>query len=177
MLANHRTPNDSWGDLHAMYGSLQVGRRRLEQLMEERGTDLVTGVFSGIQDYTEAALRENIRALPDGVYHGMEWFDDDGITATPYAIRLSLIVDGDEIVFDYSPLGSPGDRAHQRALRRDHVRVAERAPVHDRNRPAGQRGAQPPGADRHQAPAPSAASSCRVPASAARPSTSPGSWR
>ncbi|MEU8265605.1 hydantoinase B/oxoprolinase family protein [Sphaerisporangium sp. NPDC049002] len=102
MLANHRTPNDSWGDLHAMYGSLQVGRRRLEQLMEERGTDLVTRVFSGIQDYTEAALRENIRALPDGVYHGIEWFDDDGITATPYAIRLSLVVEGDEIIFDYS---------------------------------------------------------------------------
>lgn len=102
MLANHRTPKDSWGDLHAMYGSLKVGKRRLFQVFEERGVSLVSRVFAEIQDYTEVALREKIRQLPDGVYHGEEWFDDDGITATPYGIRLSLIVDGDEIIFDYS---------------------------------------------------------------------------
>jgi len=102
ILSNHRTPKDSWGDLHAMYGSLKVGKRRLFQLFEERGTELVERVFADIQDYTEAGLRAKIRELPDGVYHADEWFDDDGITARPYGIRLSLIIEGDEIIFDYS---------------------------------------------------------------------------
>jgi len=102
ILSNHRTPNDSWGDLHAMYGSLKIGVRRLFQMFGDRGTAVITKVFSDVQDYTEKGLREKIRALPDGVYYGEEWFEDDGITATPYGVRLSLIIDGDEIIFDYS---------------------------------------------------------------------------
>lgn len=102
ILSNHRTPKDSWGDLHAMYGSLKIGKRRLLQMFADRGLDVVTQVFSDIQDYTERGLREKIRALPDGIYYGEEWFEDDGITATPYGVRLSLIIDGDEIIFDFT---------------------------------------------------------------------------
>jgi N-methylhydantoinase B/oxoprolinase/acetone carboxylase alpha subunit len=101
MLANHRTPANSWGDLHAMVGSLRIGERRLRQLFADRGTDALTAAFGHIQDFAEAFLREQIRALPDGVYHGEDGFDDDGIENHAYRIRLDLIVDGDELIFDF----------------------------------------------------------------------------
>jgi N-methylhydantoinase B/oxoprolinase/acetone carboxylase alpha subunit len=102
ILSNHRTPNDSWGDLHAMYGSLKLGKRRLLQMIADHNLDVVVKVFSDIQDYTESGLRDKIRTLPNGIYYGEEWFEDDGITATPYAVRLSFIVDDDEIIFDFT---------------------------------------------------------------------------
>lgn len=102
ILSNHRTPRDSWGDLHAMHGSLNIGKRRLLQMVAVHSLDVVVKVFSDIQDYTERALREKIRSLPNGIYYGEEWFEDDGVTATPYAVRLSLIVDDDEIIFDFT---------------------------------------------------------------------------
>jgi N-methylhydantoinase B/oxoprolinase/acetone carboxylase alpha subunit len=102
MLANHRTPANSWGDLHAMLGSLRVGERRLRQLFAERGVEELTRAFGRIQDFADAFLREEIAKLPDGVYYGEDSFDDDGIVDRPYWVRLAVIVDGDELIFDYS---------------------------------------------------------------------------
>jgi N-methylhydantoinase B/oxoprolinase/acetone carboxylase alpha subunit len=102
MLANHRTPANSWGDLHAMLGSLRVGERRLRQLFEERGVEPLTEAFAKVQDFTDRFLREEITKLPDGVHYGEDSFDDDGISERPYRVRLAVVVDGDELIFDYS---------------------------------------------------------------------------
>jgi len=102
MLSNHRTPANSWGDLHAMLGSLRIGERRLRQLFEERGVETLAVAFGHIQDFADTYLREEIRKLPDGVYYGEDTFDDDGIGDQPYTVRLAVIVDGDELIFDYS---------------------------------------------------------------------------
>ena len=37
LLANHRTPRSTWGDLHAMIGSLERGRARVHELLERFG--------------------------------------------------------------------------------------------------------------------------------------------
>lgn len=102
MLSNHRTPDNSWGDLHAMLGSLRVGERRLRELIEERGVEGLDKAFSHLLDYAEAYLRAEISALPNGVYYGEDCMEDDGISDRPYWIRARVIVDGDELIFDYS---------------------------------------------------------------------------
>jgi N-methylhydantoinase B/oxoprolinase/acetone carboxylase alpha subunit len=102
MLANHRTPANSWGDLHAMLGSLRIGERRLTQLFDEQGVATLHSAFGRLQDFTEACLRAEIARLPDGVYRAEDCFDDDGITERRHWVRLAVIVAGDEIVFDYS---------------------------------------------------------------------------
>jgi N-methylhydantoinase B/oxoprolinase/acetone carboxylase alpha subunit len=102
MLSNHRTPANSWGDLHAMLGSLRIGERRLGRLFEEWGERDAADAFARLLDFSEACLRREIAALPDGVYRSEDSFDDDGITDRPYVVRLTVIVHGDEIVFDYS---------------------------------------------------------------------------
>jgi len=102
MLTNHRTPANTWGDLHAMLGSLRVGQRRLEQLFHERGVAALSAAFAQIQDFAEMCLREEIRKLPNGVYHAEDCFDDDGIVDRECWVRLDVIIEDDEIIFDYS---------------------------------------------------------------------------
>jgi N-methylhydantoinase B/oxoprolinase/acetone carboxylase alpha subunit len=102
ILSNHRTPNNSWGDLHAMLGSLRVGERRLHRLFEERGSEPLSQAFSQVLNYAEAHMREEIRQLPDGIYYGADCMEDDGIVDREYWIRLRLIKEGDELIFDYS---------------------------------------------------------------------------
>ncbi len=102
MLTNHRTPDNTWGDIHAMLGSLRVGERRLADMLSERGVDGLNEAFEQIIDYAEAYMREEIRRLPDGIYTGEDCMEDDGISDRPYWIRSRIIVDGDELIFDYS---------------------------------------------------------------------------
>src|SRR5207244_8041662 len=39
LLTNHRTPRSTWGDLHAMVGSLNVGEARVLELFERYGLE------------------------------------------------------------------------------------------------------------------------------------------
>ena len=102
ILTNHRTPVNSWGDLHAMLGSLYIGERRVRQLIEERGCERISTNFSQLQDFAERHIREEIRNLPNGVYCAEDCFDDDGIGPDPYYIRLTMTIDDDRVIFDYT---------------------------------------------------------------------------
>lgn len=102
MLANHRTPDSTWGDFNAMIGGLAVGRRRLEALYEEHGADFVAAALPQLYDYSEAWIRRDIEQLQDGVYSAEDCQEDDGFAHRPYAIRVDLTVDGSQIVVDYS---------------------------------------------------------------------------
>lgn len=102
ILANHRTPANSWGDLHAMLGSLYIGERRTRQLIEERGIERLQMNFRQLQDFAERHIRDEIRALPDGIYCAEDCFDDDGVGSGRYYIRLTMTIDGDRVVFDFT---------------------------------------------------------------------------
>ncbi len=102
MLANHRTPDNSWGDLHAMLGSLRVGERRVGGLIAERGIEGLNEAFEQILDYAEAYMRSEIAGLPDGIYTGEDCMEDDGVSDRSYWIRSRIIIEGDELIFDYS---------------------------------------------------------------------------
>lgn len=102
VLSNHRTPDNSWGDLNAMLGSLKVGKRRLHALFDEQGVDPLVNSFSAVLDYAERYMRDEIASLPDGVYYGEDCMEDDGVNDRPVWIRVRIIIDGDELIFDYS---------------------------------------------------------------------------
>lgn len=102
MMANHRTPNNTWGDLHAMLGSLRIGERRFREVVEERSVDSLHSDLLHLQAYAERHIRDEISRVPSGVYFAEDWFDNDGVTTGRHYLRLRMIVSEDEIVFDYS---------------------------------------------------------------------------
>lgn len=102
MLANHRTPDHSWGDFNAMIGSLWVGLRRLEALFDEHGADRIEEAVPALFDYSEAWIRRDIAELPDGTYSGEDCQEDDGFEPRPYFLRVDLTIDGDHMIVDWS---------------------------------------------------------------------------
>ena len=102
ILANHRTPDTSWGDLHALIGALSVGTRRLEALYDEHGADRIDEAIPALFDYSESWMRQAIASLPQGTYSAEDCQEDDGQSERPYWIRVDVTVDGDHMVVDYS---------------------------------------------------------------------------
>jgi N-methylhydantoinase B len=115
ILANHRTPDSSWGDFSAMIGSLNVGLARLAELFGEYGAGQIASATPLLYDYSEAWIRREIARLPDGTYSGEDSQEDDGFLARPYVIRVDVNVAGDHLIVDYSrsdeqalgPINSP----------------------------------------------------------------------
>ena len=102
ILANHRTPRNTWGDFHAMIGALNVGDRRLLTLVDRYGLDTVRGGSHTLIEYSERRLRAEIEELPDGRYEAATIVEDDGVSGLPFQVKAAVVVRGDEVIADFT---------------------------------------------------------------------------
>ncbi|HWL91432.1 MAG TPA: hydantoinase B/oxoprolinase family protein, partial [Actinomycetota bacterium] len=100
--ANSRLPDMVALDLRAQLGALNVARRRLLELIDEVGIDVVTDVMHRVVDDAEEELRERIRELPDGTWRAEVFMDGDRVGSDRIIrVQLELRKRGDSLVFDY----------------------------------------------------------------------------
>jgi len=102
LMTNHRTPKLTWGDLHAMLGSLHIGESRLIELLEARGLSRTLDETKELMQRAEAWMRREIEAIPDGEYRFEDWMENDGITDEPRRIKVAVSVRGGEIIADFT---------------------------------------------------------------------------
>lgn len=102
ILANVRGAAEREGDILAQMAATRVAEERLQHLLAEHGADLVSATIEAIHDRAEAQMRAAIAEIPDGVYEGVDWLDDDGSGRERIAVRAEVRISGDEAVFDFS---------------------------------------------------------------------------
>jgi N-methylhydantoinase B/oxoprolinase/acetone carboxylase alpha subunit len=102
IMTNHRTPRNTWGDFHAMIGSLHVAERRLADLVAKYGKAYIEEGARELMEYSERRLRAEIREIPDGKYHFKHWLEDDGVSAEMIPIEVTITVRGDEVIVDFT---------------------------------------------------------------------------
>jgi N-methylhydantoinase B len=102
IMANHRTPRSTWGDLNAQIGSLRVAERRVLELLDRYGRRFVEEGADELLDYSERWMRAEIAAIPDGVYEFTERMEDDGVVDRPVTFHVTVNVRGDELVVDWT---------------------------------------------------------------------------
>jgi 5-oxoprolinase (ATP-hydrolysing) len=102
ILANHRTPRHTWGDFHAMLASLNVAERRLLDLAEKYGEDLLRRAWNELIDYAEKWMREELRRIPEGEYHFADEMEDDGVTDRPFRFRATVTIRDGQAIVDYT---------------------------------------------------------------------------
>lgn len=101
ILANTRTPRQSYGDLRAMIGSVDLGVERIVQIVRKYGKDVFKQTCEDLMDYAERRMRAEIAAFPDGVYGFEDIVENDGIVNKHYTVAVDIHVQGDEIVGDF----------------------------------------------------------------------------
>ena len=107
LAANSRVPQSNFGDLVGQLNALDLGERRLHQLLDEYGDATVAAAITALTARAEALMRANIAALPDGTYSYDDFLDNDGITDAPLRIALDLTIEGDRMRLDFSRSAPP----------------------------------------------------------------------
>jgi len=102
MLANHRTPRHTWGDLHAMLGALKVADDRFRALCGKYGAPFLAQAAAALLDYAERWMRSEIRAIPDGDYEFVDSLEDDGVGSGAIRMQVKVSIRGDEIIADFT---------------------------------------------------------------------------
>ena len=111
---NVRTPEQTMGDLWAQVVALDLMEERLHILMEQAGLDDLAALAAEIHARCEVAMRSAIAALPDGTYSSE--LQTDGLMDKPVTLKLSLTIEGDRIIADYTGTDAQVDRAINCAL-------------------------------------------------------------
>jgi N-methylhydantoinase B len=101
LLLNVRLPRERRGDWFAQVAACRTGTRRLLEIVERHGADLLEAVFEEIVSRSHDRLRERIAAIPDGEYAFRDVMDDDGLGAEDIPIEVHIRVAGERILFDF----------------------------------------------------------------------------
>lgn len=102
LLLNVRAPEERRGDYFAQIAACKLGARRLQEVIGRFGLDMLLGGFEEILDRTEARLRREVAALPDGTYAFADVMDDDGFGTEDIPLKLSIDKRGDRVRFDFT---------------------------------------------------------------------------
>lgn len=97
--ANVRTPDETIGDLYAQTASNAVGARELLHFMSEFGLESIDPLADEIIQRSEQAMRQAIRALPNGRYENESW--SDGFDE-PIRIKVAVIIEDEDILIDFA---------------------------------------------------------------------------
>jgi len=101
IFRNTKLPDIVWGDIMCEVGGVTVGERNFLALLDRYGSETLNGAIDEILADSEREMRDKIRQIPDGIYHGekstdpVPAFGDEPVTA-----KVKVIKQGDEITID-----------------------------------------------------------------------------
>jgi N-methylhydantoinase B len=101
LRANIRVPDKTLGDVRAQAAAGFVGARRLQEAYARYGVETVERCTGELMDVSERRLREGLRAIPDGIYSGEDFVDDDGISEDPIRIVVNIRKKGGAATVDF----------------------------------------------------------------------------
>lgn len=100
---NSRFPDMLRGDTRACFAAVRLGERRIIELAERFGAEVVGDAFRQLSERSERAATERLRkTFAPGRYRFSDALDHDGQGNGPYRLRLELNVDDNGVVLDFS---------------------------------------------------------------------------
>ncbi|HVT95224.1 MAG TPA: hydantoinase B/oxoprolinase family protein [Bryobacteraceae bacterium] len=102
ILANVRTSEEREGDLLAQLAGIRRGELRLRELVARYGYAVVRRNAAALQDYSERMVRAAIASLRPGVYRFEDFLDNDGLSARPVRVAVSITIRGDSARVDFT---------------------------------------------------------------------------
>jgi N-methylhydantoinase B len=97
---NIRDPESTAGDLRAQLAAAKLGQRRLAELVDRYGVEVLGAAMETVLDQAERRVRAAIAARPNGVSEAEGWLDDDGLGSDPVRIAARVEVLDDSVSVD-----------------------------------------------------------------------------
>ncbi|MDB2459701.1 hydantoinase B/oxoprolinase family protein [Planktomarina temperata] len=102
LMRNTRLPQSAMGDLNGQLGALDLGVKRMDELLDEYGGVTITAALEALDHRAEALMRSELTELPDGRWEAEDYLDNDGINDAPLKIRIALEIKDDTMLLDFT---------------------------------------------------------------------------
>ena len=97
LMCNMRSRRNQEGDLNAQLGACRVGERNLLNLLDKYGLDTVQAAIAELKNMADHHMRDLIRSIPDGSYHGEAVLEDSGHGLGAMTISADINITGDSV--------------------------------------------------------------------------------
>lgn len=101
LARNNRLP-DFPGDIWSMIGAAQLGVRRLSEVVERYGADVVKAAVNANIDLSERRFREEVASWPDGDYDAEVFVDHDPLGNEDIRVHVTCRVRDDQLTLDFT---------------------------------------------------------------------------
>ena len=102
LSSNSRLPNSLFGDLNGQINALDLGVKRMTELLSDYGDETVSGALGELKARAAMLMRAEIDKLPQGTVSAEDYLDNDGIVDEPLTIALDLTIENGRMVMDFS---------------------------------------------------------------------------
>ena len=110
VLLNVRDPSDREGDIRAHVGSVRMGIRRVHELADRYGKEVLAKAMQELLRVSETKVRHGILTLKEGTYEAIDYLDDDMDSDKPIPMQVRLTVrhtPEPSITVDFTGTGGP----------------------------------------------------------------------
>ena len=104
---NTRLPDKVAGDMRAQIAACRTAERGYLKLIEKYGVETFRQLLEEMHDHSEALMRAEIAALPDGTWSFTDYLDGFGEDPVPIALQVTVTIAGDGVTIDWT--GSAGE--------------------------------------------------------------------
>ncbi len=102
LLRNTRLPQSAQGDLNGQLGALDLGVKRMDELLDEYGAETISSALEALGHRAETLMRSELTGLPNGRWEAEDYLDNDGIIDEPLKIKIALEIKGDRMILDFT---------------------------------------------------------------------------
>jgi N-methylhydantoinase B len=102
ILRNVRTPHERRGDLNAQLAANRTAMRRMQEMVERWTLPTLNAHIEALLAYASRMTEATIESIPDGSYQFTDYLDNDGFSAEPIPISVTITVNGKIIIADFT---------------------------------------------------------------------------
>lgn len=102
LSSNSRQPNSLFGDVNGQINALELGVKRMNELLADYGDETVATALSELRSRAAMLMRAEIDRLPKGTVSAEDYLDNDGVVDKPLTIALDLTIENGRMVMDFS---------------------------------------------------------------------------
>jgi N-methylhydantoinase B len=102
LVAEMRNPAQRLADLRAQRAANLAGARRLGELVERHGEELVRAAMAEILDYSQRRTAARIAELPDGTYEASDVLEGGRSGERDITLRVAASIEGERMRLDFS---------------------------------------------------------------------------
>lgn len=102
IAANVRTPDQTLGDMYAGVAALRSEEQRVREICDRYGLAAFRESVSAILNRGETLARQALADLPNGTFFAEDWIDDDGLSDEPIYVCVTVTIEDDAFVTDFT---------------------------------------------------------------------------